>query len=178
MNKEQLRNERPDHKAQATYFVDTDGRAWQLFGATDTVILAHECYFEGGKLWSAPLAQLPFDRFGQWIDREQITEGDNGCVYVIQPVVKPKTTHRTVNTSELPAIIAAMQGLVRYAIQKETGNTVSIIVLAEDSEALTAAIDSLYSYDNEETTEDLQLAGDDEQGWSDALYGLFQAGRE
>ena len=71
-----------------------------------------------------------------------------------------KTTHRTVNVGELPAIIAAMQGMVRFAIQKETENTVSVIVLAEDSEALTAAIDSLYDYDEETAADDLQLAGE------------------
>ena len=88
-----------------------------------------------------------------------------------------KTTHRVVNTGDLPAIIEALAGMVRYATQQENENTVSVIVLDEDSEALTAAIDSLYAYD-EETEEDLQLAGDDEEGWTDALYGLFQAGRE
>ena len=86
MNYTTLQNERSDHKSVNTYFADSDGTVWLLFGATLDGILAERCYFKSETLYMGTLATLTYDRFDRWVERCDIVNVDGEASYIVDSV--------------------------------------------------------------------------------------------
>jgi hypothetical protein len=147
MNKQQLRNERPDHKTVNTYLADTDGQVYWLFGATDEVILCRQVYFEGNEIHHNVLESLPYDRFQCWVSVSQLTPTDCGASFIISPDEMlasvesvesvESSTIKTVSRTILVQDVARIRALCRIAgirLAIECGEeTADCIVLRQDA---------------------------------------------
>jgi hypothetical protein len=148
MNKQQLRNERPDHKTENTYFVDSEGYVWWLFGATDEVILGRRVHFVGDDMRMLPLQQVEYTSFDSWTTGDKIVASSDGGATVnlesVESVESPTitTVSRTIRLIDVARIreVCRTAG-IRLAVQCDV-ETAECIVLRQDANQFVRLLDN------------------------------------